>query len=251
MYDNEEHVDASGLNGQAASDEDEQLRKKREAEEKVAKMFASAKTPNKRAKKKGSGMTYSDVPVASKAAVQKTAAQTEELKPGSEKKEENAAPSEEAPAVPDKEEKLKAAEEKIGKMFAEASISNKRDIKSLCSLPSAESPEQQEKNKTAEDKLEKIFAAAEVEKESLKKSSFSSLVTEIFVLEFISLVLFFITMRSEMASGISLIAVLLPVIVGVGYRVVKQQLTLLEAVSRCKLHIGVTCFFFLCIIFSV
>lgn len=254
MHYNEEHVDASGLNGQAASQEDEQMRKKREAEEKVAKMFASAKTPNKRAKKKASGMTYSDVPIAPKAAVQKAAAKTEELRHVSEKTEENSAPSEGVPTADDAvsgEEKLRAAEEKVAKMFADASISDKRDIKSLCSLPSAESPEQQEKNKTAEDKLEKIFAAAEVEKASSKKSSFSALVTEIFVLEFISLLLFFITMRSEMASGISLIAVLLPVIVGVGYRVLKQQLTLLEAISGCKLHIGVTCFFFLCIILSV
>ena len=33
---------------QTVSEEDEQLKKKREAEEKVAKMFASAKTPDKR-----------------------------------------------------------------------------------------------------------------------------------------------------------------------------------------------------------
>ena len=56
---------------------------------------------------------------------------------------------------------------------------------------------------------------------------------------------------AESPSFFSLFAVLLPVIVGIGYRVVKQQIPLLEAISKCKLHIGATVFFFICIIFSV
>lgn len=251
MQDNEMELDdISAKNKQTVSEEDEQLRRKREAEDRVAKMFASAKTPSKRGKKKGSSMTYSDVSIASKASVQKAAAKTEELKPVSEKKQENAAPSEEAPTAPDNEEKLKAAEEKIGKMFADASISDKRDIKSLCSLPSAETDEQQEKNRNAAARLEEIFSAAEAERNSLHKDSFASLVMEVVVLEAVSLVLFFITMHYEM-DVLSLFAVLLPAIAGIGYRVVKQQLTLKEAVSKCKLHIAATAFIFICIIASV
>ena len=223
MQDNDMELDdTSAKPEQTVSEEDEQLRRKREAEERVAKMFASAKTPNKRGKKKGSSMTYSDVPIASKAAVQKAAAKTEELKPVSEKIQENAAPSEEAATAADKEEKLKAAEEKIGKMFAEASISEKRDIKSLCSLPPAETDEQQEKNRDAEARLEEIFSAAEAERNSMHKDSFASLVMEVVVLEAVSLVLFFITMHYEM-DVLSLFAVLLPVIAGIGYRAVRHQ----------------------------
>ena len=251
MQDNEMAIDDAPVKPvQTVSEEDEQLKKKREAEEKVAKMFASAKTPDKRGKKKGSSMTCSDVPIASKASVQKAAAKTEELKPVSEKIQENAAPPQEASTAADKEEKLKAAEEKIGKMFADASISDKRDIKSLCSLPAAETAEQQEKNRKAEAKLEELFSAAEAEKNSLQKDSFSSLVMEVVILEAVSLVLFFITMHFEM-DVLSLFAVLLPVIAGIGYRVLKHQLSLLEAVSKCKLHIAATAFIFICIIASV
>ena len=238
---------------QTVSEEDEQLRRKREAEEKVAKMFASAKTPNKRAKKKGSSMTYSDVPIALKTTVQKTAEKTEELNPVSEKQKEETAVTAETPTADDAvsgEEKLRAAEEKVEKLFAEASISEKRDIKSLCSLPPAETAEQQEKNRNAEARLEEIFSAAAAEKDSLNKDSFSSLVMEVVILEAVSLVLFFITMHYEM-DAISLLAVLLPVIAGIGYRVVRRQFTLKEAASKCKLHIAVTIFFFICIIASV
>lgn len=234
-----------------SSEEDEQLRKKREAEERVAKMFANAKTQSKRPKKKSSSMTYSDVPIASRPAVRKEAVKAETEEPLGETIHESVAPSAETPTISDKQEKLREAEEKVAKMFAESSTSGKRDMKSLCSLPPAETAEQQEKNKTAEDKLAEIFAAAEAQKNSSKKGRFGSLVTEILILEVVSLFLFFITMNKEAPSFFSLFTVLLPVIVGIGYRVLKQQLTLLEAISRCKLHIAATVFFFLCIIFSV
>lgn len=230
------------------SEEDEQLRKKREAEERVAKMFANAKTQSKRPNKKSSSMTYSDVPLP---AVKKETVRTETEELSGEINQKSAELSAEAPTEADKQEKLREAEEKVAKMFAESSTSGKLDMKSLCSLPPAETAEQQEKNKIAEDRLAEIFAAAEATKNSSKKGRFGSLVTEIVILEFISLFLFFITMNKESPSFFSLFAVLLPVIVGIGYRVVKQQLPLLEAISRCKLHIGATVFFFLCIIFSI
>lgn len=236
------------------ADEDEQLRKKREAEEKVAKMFANAKTQSKRPKKKASSMTYSDVPIASRTEVQKENGMSEADKVPEEIKLESAAsPAEAANAadIADKQEKIREAEAKVAKMFAESGTSGKLDMKNLCSLPTAETPEQQEKNKTAEDRLAEIFAAAEAQKNSLKKGRFGSLVTEILILELISLFLFFVTMNNESPSFFSLFAVLMPAIVGIGYRVVKQQLPLIEAISKCKLHIGATVFFFLCIIFSV
>ncbi|WP_455528986.1 hypothetical protein [Ruminococcus sp.] len=251
MQDNEMAIDDAPVKPvQTVSEEDEQLRRKREAEERVAKMFASAKTPSKRCKEKGSSMTCSDVPIASKAVLQKTSAKTEDIRPIIEKKQISAASLVEASAAAEEEEKLKAAEEKIGKMFADASISDKRDIKSLCSLPPAENDEQQEKNRNAEARLEELFSAAEAERNSLYKDSFASLVMEVVVLEAVSLVLFFITMHYEM-DVLSLFAVLLPVIAGIGYRVVKHQLTLMEAVSKCKLHIAATVFIFICIIASV
>ena len=226
----------------------------KEAEERVAKMFANAKTQSNRAKKKGSSMTYSDVPIALRTAVHKETENAENEKLLSEIKQGSASVSSESTIVSDavdKQEKLREAEEKVAKMFAESSTSGKMNLKSLCSLPPAETAEQQEKNKIAEDRLAEIFAAAEAQKNSSKKGSFGSVVTEIVILESISLFLFFITMNAESPSFLSLFAVLLPVIVGIGYRVVKQQIPLLEAISKCKLHIGATVFFFICIIFSV
>ncbi|MBR6967396.1 MAG: hypothetical protein IKH78_02585 [Ruminococcus sp.] len=111
--------------------------------------------------------------------------------------------------------------------------------------------EKEERELTPEEKVAEMFAlAGEPKRKKKSGTGLSSLGAEVFILEFISVFIYFLSLRASVPDLVVLLAVLMPVIVGIGVRVLKQQLTLKEAVSKCKLHIALTSFFLLCIILS-
>lgn len=103
----------------------------------------------------------------------------------------------------------------------------------------------------AQDKAAAILSFEGGSKEGLKhKNGAAYLALELLILEIIAFILFFATYRSEIFGGLGLVAMLMPAIVGILMRMFKDQLSLKEAVSKCKLHIGLSCFFLVCIMLS-
>lgn len=84
-----------------------------------------------------------------------------------------------------------------------------------------------------------------------KKSAYESAATEIVILEFISLGLFFLSLKDGIPTGFSLFAVFLPALAGIGSRLFLKQLSLKEAVLKCKWHIILTIAIFICIVLSI
>ncbi len=103
----------------------------------------------------------------------------------------------------------------------------------------------------AMEKAAEIFAIAGAQEKSSKKNGLSSLVKELVILEFISLIIFIFSLANDLPGGLSLFAVFMPVIAGIGYRMFFRQLSLQEAVSKCRPHIVLSCLFFLCALLSV
>ena len=114
----------------------------------------------------------------------------------------------------------------------------------------AEDEEKAELPMTAEEKVAEMLAMADSGKHRKKNKGFSlsSVAAEVLILEFISVFVYFLSLRVHIPDSIVLLAVLMPVIVGIGARMAKQQLTLREAASKCRLHIILTCFVLVCII---
>lgn len=103
----------------------------------------------------------------------------------------------------------------------------------------------------AQDKAAAILSFEGGSKEGLKhKNGAAYLALELLILEIIAFILFFATYSSEIFGGLGLVAMLMPAIVGILMRMFKDQLSLKEAVSKCKLHIGLSCFFLVCIMLS-
>ena len=116
-------------------------------------------------------------------------------------------------------------------------------------------PEENEPPKSelqkAEENAAAILSFEGSSKEGVKhKSGAAYLAIELLVLEIIAFILFFATYRSESFGGFGLIAMLMPIIVGILMRMFKDQLSLKEAVSKCKFHIILSCFFLVCIMLS-
>ena len=103
----------------------------------------------------------------------------------------------------------------------------------------------------AKDKAAAILSFEGGSKEDIKhKNGAAYLALELIILEIIAFMLFFATFRSEEWGGVGLIAMLMPAIVGILMRMFKDQLSLKESVSKCKLHIGLSCLFLVCIMLS-
>lgn len=83
------------------------------------------------------------------------------------------------------------------------------------------------------------------------KSSSVYLGVEIIILEVIAFFLFFVTFHSETLGGISIFAMLLPAIFGILYRMFRHQISFKDAVMKCRLHIGISCLFLVCVMLSV
>ena len=206
----------------ASSELSEQQKKIKEAENKVAAMFAGAKTQSKQRRKKHDDFSSFELPNISTFPKQPVSTD----KTVSLKKSLTEEPSEQLNNTENQET---------------APISDE-------ALPSPNISEKDNTEKTAEEKLAELFASSS--SENKKQGSFASLVKEITALECVSLLLFVLTMNSQM-EGIALFAILLPALLGISYRIVKKQLSLREAVSQCRLHIILSCFSFICVILSV
>lgn len=113
------------------------------------------------------------------------------------------------------------------------------------------SGETQDNFSEAAEKAAEIFARAGTEEKAAGKSALSSLVTELVILEIISLIIFIFSLVNDLPGVLSLFAVFMPVIAGIGYRVLGRQLSLQEAVSKCRPHIILSCLFFVCALLSV
>ena len=115
-------------------------------------------------------------------------------------------------------------------------------------LPASIDDEHIDEYKEAKEKAAAILNfTAPADKSDKNKSETSAVAMELMVLEIISIMLFIVSMSSMSGGPLSFIAVILPVMVGVGYRMLAKQLSLREAVSKCKLHIVISCILFVCI----
>ena len=103
----------------------------------------------------------------------------------------------------------------------------------------------------AEERAAAILSFEGSSKEGVKhKSGAAYLAIELLILEIIAFILFFATYSSESLGGLGLIAMLMPAIVGILIRMFRDQLSLMEAVSKCKFHIILSCFFLVCVMLS-
>lgn len=103
----------------------------------------------------------------------------------------------------------------------------------------------------AEERAAAILEFEGSKKEGVKQRNGAAyLAIELLILEIIAFFLFFATFRSEEWGGVGLIAMLMPAIVGILMRMFRDQLSLKDAVSKCKLHIILSCFFLVCVMLS-
>ena len=198
----------------------EQKLSRQEAEDKVAEMFAAAKTQPKNSKKKEK-RSESDSEAAERAYF--------------------AGESEKEPAGLFSRETLSMLR---GKNKAdEVNIEDSLDISKLA--------EQELTREEAEEKIANVFAAASAGKTHRSGAGTSGLGLELALLESLSFFLFIASMRSGIPGPFSPVAIFLPVIFGVAYRMVSKQLNLLEALSKCKPHIFISVFFYICLLVSI
>ena len=196
----------------------EKTDKQKEAEAKVAAMFASASAGKKQPKKKHIMLSSKDV-----------------------------VPSVKLP------ETKKSKENGFAEILNRAAVKENIEKKDDDSTENPVSAEPKNKQEEAEEKVAAMFAdaAAQNPHGKSKGGRLPDLGTEIVILEFISIIMFFTGQKYDETGVISLFAVLMPTFVGIGYRILFRQLTLQESFSKCKLHIFITCFFFICIMMSV
>ena len=121
-------------------------------------------------------------------------------------------------------------------------------------FPEQSEPEEEisDSLKEAKEQAADILAYGLAPKTDKKQiSSFAKSVREIILLELVSLALFFLSLKDGIPSNFSLFAILLPALVGIGSRLLVQKLSLKEAVLKCKWHIILTFFIFICIVLSI
>ena len=215
----------------------EQVDSRQEALDKVTQMIEAAKAANTRTKKK---------------------------KP--KKSDESVLKNEEFTPFMSVEKKLylQEAVDKVSEMLDSARAANKHHIKKdkpellaeqiIKNETEADKVESELKDsrQAAVDKVAEMISSASAENElEKKKPKLSDSSGEIVLLEFVSFIIFIVTYNSNVPEIIPLIAVFLPVIAGIGGRALLQQLTLREAAAKCKMHIIITCFFFVCITLSL
>ncbi|HNZ98524.1 hypothetical protein [Ruminococcus sp.] len=238
----------------------QQAERIREAEAKVAAMFESARSQNKRSDKKRRTFHEDSAPVLPFVPPVKQ----ESIKPAKTEVHEASDIAKEhlsgladdiLPADTDKEtaepaDSVSEAETRVEAMLANARTQSKKPsvLSRELFVPKAE--QNKPAQETSDDRIDAMFADARLQGSMKDDNSATYLATEVVILEFVSLFLFFMAMKSEM-PGFSLIAVLLPIIAGILYRMFAKQLTLREAVSKCKLHIFISVFNFVCAMLSM
>lgn len=219
-----ERPDLNEFNG--ASPDSEHKMSRQEAEDKVAEMFAAAKTQTKQSKKKES-RSESDYEADFEAA-ERAYFSGESL------------------------------EEPAG-LFSRETFSKLRgrnkedDMQSEEAVSIDELVGQELTPEEAEDKVAKMFAVASAKSPRLKSkgAGSSGLGLELAILESLSLFLFIASMSSGVPGPMTPAVILMPVPLGVGYRMLTQQMNLLEALSKCKAHIFIAAFFYLCLLLSI
>jgi hypothetical protein len=198
---------------------------RQEAEDKVAEMLAAAKTQPKHSKKT-EGKSAEDYDRAYYEAAERAYFAGE---------------SEKEPAGLFSRETLSMLR---GKNKAdEVNIEDSLDISKLA--------EQELTREEAEEKIANVFAAASAGKTHKSGAGTSGFGLELALLESLSFFLFIASMRSGIPGPFSPVAIFLPVIFGVAYRMVSKQLNLLEALSKCKPHIFISVFFYICLLVSI
>ena len=222
---------------EASSELSAQTDKRQEALDKVTQMLEAAKAENSRTKKK------------------KPKKSAEPFKKNEEF----------TPFMPT-EKKLysQAAVDKVTEMLDSARAANKHYIKKDKPEQFAEQiikyetesdkveSEPKDSRQAAVDKVAEMISSASAANElEKKKPKLSDSSGEIVLLEFISFIIFIVTYNSNVPEIIPLIAVFLPVIAGIGGRILLHRLTLREAAAKCRMHIIITCFFFVCITLSL
>lgn len=131
--------------------------------------------------------------------------------------------------------------------------SKKEDIVNEKVMSLTKLTESELKPDEAEKKVAELFAVASTQNPHSKSkgSNLSDTSLEIIILELISILLFAAARSSDTLWVFSPVAIFLPVLLGIGYRLYKYQCTLKEAASRCKLHMIISTFFYICVILSV
>ena len=236
--------------------ENEHKMTQEEAEKKVAEMFAAASAARKAPKK--SRRSNSDI------SVQDHTADNNGNDPSALLAAAKAAPrllrdrikSGDSDGSGADEPKLshRDAEKKVAEILAHTDTAENKDSSSLYFdeiLPSSGTDEKKLSPQEAEEKIAEILTLASNSQKSKEKGTLSSLVFELTGLELLSFFLFFASMPSGVPGPLTPIAILLPVIAGIGIRIFRRQLTLREAVSNCKPHLILCAFFYICLLFSV
>lgn len=160
-------------------------------------------------------------------------------------------------AKPEKKESYQEAVDKVTEMLAVPKNTNKPDPSEKSETSEGaevqDGAEQADSRQEAVDRVAEMFDKAIAANGKRKKSSsdMSSASMEIIVLEVISILFFIFSMNSSLPEVVSLIAVFMPAIVGIFSRMLLQQLTLKDAVSKCKLHIAVTFLFLMIAVMSL
>ncbi|MBR6394248.1 MAG: hypothetical protein IKS13_05460 [Ruminococcus sp.] len=131
--------------------------------------------------------------------------------------------------------------------------SKKEDIVNEKVMSLTKLTESELKPDEAEKKIAELFAVASTQNPHSKSkgSNLSDTSLEIIILELISILLFAAARNSDTLWVFSPVAIFLPVLLGIGYRIYRYQYTLKEAASRCKLHMVISAFFYICVILSV
>ncbi|MCR5601566.1 MAG: hypothetical protein K6G33_12585 [Ruminococcus sp.] len=144
---------------------------------------------------------------------------------------------------PQKNESYQEAVDKVTEMLSAPKNDNSK----------TEDGEQADSRQEAVDRVAEMFDKAIAANGKRKKSGsdMSSASMEIIVLEVISILFFIFSINSSLPEVVSLIAVFMPAIVGIISRMLLQQLTLKDAVSKCKLHIAVTFLFLMIAVMSL
>lgn len=146
-------------------------------------------------------------------------------------------------AKPQKNESYQEAVNKVTEMLS----APKNEISD------SDTGEQTNSSQDAVDRVAEMFDMAIAANGKVKKNSSkaSSAGLEVIVLEVISILFFIFSLNSNLPEIVSLIAVFMPAIVGILSKMLLQQLTLKDAVSKSKLHIAVTLLFLVVVIMSL
>ena len=102
----------------------------------------------------------------------------------------------------------------------------------------------------AEEKISQLLTDAKNPNAKTSRSNISAKGIELIIVTVVSIILFIITMDSGLPGPLSPIAILLPALFGIGYRLFKKQLPLKKSVSESIPHIILSVIFMAVVIFA-